>query len=146
MSIASAESSIFACKMQIMEYEDRIRILRRDIKRLENLYEQYGNISKEFYEINMDSLRKVKEMNCTNAILKSVTSYTSHMHNFMTGHQFNDALDGIADARKVVAKKICDMDEEIQVLTRQIDNCCMKIQQLHVEIQEIKEREAMENV
>ena len=146
MSIEAAENRISYCKMQIREYEERIRQLQKDIKELEALDARYTRAKEKFQLKNTENFQRLGSMSNIGSPLKSVDSYINSMRQLLSGSQYENALDGLSEAKRIVVKKVLGLEDEIKDLERKIDQCHFQIQKSHGEILVLRAKEAIDNV
>lgn len=146
MSLESAQNSIYTYQKQISQLEDRIMKLRADIKKLEALEGQYESISREFSARNQGSLQQISKLWSGKGSLRSISSYIQEMTQLLSGSQFEWAEEGLIESRRIIVRKIMELESEINRLKQQIGSCEAQIQRCYAEISEIHAKEAAENV
>lgn len=145
MSIESVENDIRYAGMQIARYQAQIEKLRQDIKKLECLEIEYSSISREFQQRSQESLHTVRNMMQTTDTLRLVKSYGESMQRLYTGGEYQQAVEGFDEARRVVVKKAVELENEIHTLEAAVCRYEEQMYKSQTELAQLRVREAEKN-
>ena len=113
MTEAEIWSNIRYNENKIDEYADQIRRLERQINELESLRNKCSSLQSRFAERQQHRQSKLQALLGSSIQNQIVRKYYEGMNSLLVGREFNDAYEGINEAKSVINRKIRNLDQQL---------------------------------
>lgn len=116
MTISEIRSNIRYNENLIEQYSQEIKNLENQISELEALNEKYSNLQSEFGNRQQQRKNKLSFFLGSSLQNQILEKYYNGMNGLLNGFDFNNAYDGLSEAKSRIIRKINQLDA-------QLDNC-----------------------
>ena len=114
MTVSQIRSNIRYNENLIDEYTRERRELEKQIEELEALGDKYGRLQTRFgdrQQLRQSKLAAFLSSRIQNQILKQ---YYNGMSQLLGGSDFNNAYEGLSEAKRIINRKILELDQQLE--------------------------------
>lgn len=113
MTEAEIWSNIRYNEQKIDEHAAEIRRLERQINELEALRNKCGSLQSRFSERQQHRQGRLQDLLSSSLQNQIVRRYYNGMSSLLSGREFNEAYEGLNEAKRMINHKIRNLDQEL---------------------------------